>query len=81
MQLTLTSSTPWNSDYYTESGQVAYRVNSPFQLLGRTATIEKVEVSPPRKPNSYVAISLKICTDNLSPCFSVQRERQETAHG
>ncbi|KAH6899150.1 hypothetical protein BKA70DRAFT_1314519, partial [Coprinopsis sp. MPI-PUGE-AT-0042] len=36
------SGNPYNSNYCTEDGQVIYKVDSPFKLVGRTATVSKI---------------------------------------
>ncbi|KAH6907026.1 hypothetical protein BKA70DRAFT_1286041 [Coprinopsis sp. MPI-PUGE-AT-0042] len=43
MLLIIASGNPYNSNYCTEDGQVIYKVDSPFKLVGRTATISKKE--------------------------------------
>ncbi|KAH6899152.1 hypothetical protein BKA70DRAFT_1314524 [Coprinopsis sp. MPI-PUGE-AT-0042] len=43
MLLIIASGNPYNSNYCTEDGQVFYKVDSPFKLVGRTATISKKE--------------------------------------
>ncbi|EAU80773.2 hypothetical protein CC1G_04883 [Coprinopsis cinerea okayama7 len=42
MLLVLSGSKPWNSDYCHPSGQVLYRVESPYAFTNRKATIMKV---------------------------------------
>ncbi|KAJ3529186.1 hypothetical protein NMY22_g9105 [Coprinellus aureogranulatus] len=42
MQLVLTTRDPYNANYCTPEGQVIYKVVSPFQLVNRKATIDKV---------------------------------------
>ncbi|KAH6899156.1 hypothetical protein BKA70DRAFT_383064 [Coprinopsis sp. MPI-PUGE-AT-0042] len=42
MLLHVTTGDPYNSNFCTEDGQVVYRAVSPFQLVGRRATIDKV---------------------------------------
>ncbi|EAU80774.1 hypothetical protein CC1G_04884 [Coprinopsis cinerea okayama7 len=42
MLLTLTTNDPYHANYCTEEGQVIYKVESPFKLVGRKATIDKI---------------------------------------
>ncbi|TFK20100.1 hypothetical protein FA15DRAFT_682690 [Coprinopsis marcescibilis] len=42
MRLVLSISKPWHTNYCTEEGQVLYEVDSPWKLVNRTATIDKI---------------------------------------
>ncbi|TFK20099.1 hypothetical protein FA15DRAFT_682689 [Coprinopsis marcescibilis] len=42
MRLILSTSKPWHTNYCTEEGQVLYKVDSPWKLVNRTATIDKI---------------------------------------
>lgn len=42
LSLYLSACTAFDSSYCTEDGQVIYKVDSPFKLVGRRATIDKV---------------------------------------
>ncbi|TFK24618.1 hypothetical protein FA15DRAFT_687387 [Coprinopsis marcescibilis] len=52
MRLVLTTSRPWHTNYCTEEGQVIYKVDSPWKLVNRSATIDKIMPNNPELDNA-----------------------------
>ncbi|KAG2021307.1 hypothetical protein CC2G_006554 [Coprinopsis cinerea AmutBmut pab1-1] len=76
MLLILSSTKPWNSEYFHPNGHILYKVVCPWSLFHRKATVMKVVRSAGRKFTQFAlrpALMLAF-TDNL---FSVDGSLQD----
>jgi hypothetical protein len=51
MLLVIASGNPYNSNYCTEDGQVIYKADAPFKLVGRTAVVSKIIPNDGKPPH------------------------------